>query len=55
VLFLDIGASENPAYFVIVNRVGRQLVLGIALYAISALIEQKVTGWAHRKTDFAIA
>jgi NitT/TauT family transport system permease protein len=30
-------------------------VLGIALYAISALIEQKVTGWAHRKTDFAIA
>ena len=29
--------------------------LGVAFYSISALIEQKVTGWAHRKTDLAIA
>src|ERR1700710_2988425 len=28
--------------------------LGVALYAIFSLIEARVTGWAHRKTEFAI-
>jgi NitT/TauT family transport system permease protein len=28
--------------------------LGIALYAIFSLVEARVTGWAHRKTDFAM-
>lgn len=27
--------------------------LGVALYAIFSLIERRVTGWAHRKTDLA--
>jgi NitT/TauT family transport system permease protein len=30
-------------------------ILGVLLYAIFALIEQRVCGWASRKTDFAIA
>jgi NitT/TauT family transport system permease protein len=30
-------------------------ILGVAFYGISALIEQRVTGWATRKTDLAIA
>jgi NitT/TauT family transport system permease protein len=29
-------------------------IMGVALYAVAALIEQRVTGWAHRKTEFAI-
>src|SRR5262252_772298 len=29
-------------------------IMGVALYAVSALIEQKVTGWANRKTEFAM-
>ena len=29
-------------------------IMGVALYAVSAAIEQKVTGWANRKTEFAI-
>ena len=29
-------------------------VLGVALYAIFSLIELKVTGWAQRKTEFAM-
>jgi NitT/TauT family transport system permease protein len=28
--------------------------LGVALYAIFSLIESKITGWAHRKDDFAM-
>ena len=28
--------------------------MGIALYAASALVEQRVTGWAQRKTDLAM-
>jgi NitT/TauT family transport system permease protein len=28
--------------------------LGIALYAIFSLVEARVTGWAHRKTEFAM-
>jgi NitT/TauT family transport system permease protein len=30
-------------------------ILGVAFYGVSAFIEQRVTGWAHRKTEFAIA
>jgi ABC-type nitrate/sulfonate/bicarbonate transport system, permease component len=30
-------------------------VLGVALYAISALIEIRLTGWAQRKNDMAMA
>ncbi|MDX3906891.1 MAG: ABC transporter permease [Pigmentiphaga sp.] len=30
-------------------------VLGVALYAISALIEVRLTGWAQRKNDMAMA
>ena len=29
-------------------------VMGVALYAIFSLIESRVTGWAHRKDDFAM-
>ena len=29
-------------------------IMGVALYAVAAFIEQKVTGWANRKTEFAI-
>jgi NitT/TauT family transport system permease protein len=29
--------------------------MGVALYAVSALVEQRMTGWAHRKTDMAMA
>jgi NitT/TauT family transport system permease protein len=29
--------------------------LGIALYAIFSLVEARVTGWAHRKTEFAMS
>ena len=28
--------------------------LGIVLYAIFSLVEGRVTGWAHRKTEFAM-
>jgi NitT/TauT family transport system permease protein len=27
--------------------------LGVALYVIFSLVENQVTGWAHRKTDLA--
>jgi NitT/TauT family transport system permease protein len=30
-------------------------ILGVAFYGIAAFIEQRVTGWAHRKTEPAIA
>ena len=30
-------------------------ILGVAFYGIAAFIEQRVTGWAHRKTELAIA
>ena len=29
-------------------------VLGVLLYAILSLVEARVTGWAHRKTEFAM-
>jgi NitT/TauT family transport system permease protein len=29
-------------------------VMGVALYAIFSLIEGRVTGWAHRKDEFAM-
>jgi NitT/TauT family transport system permease protein len=29
-------------------------IMGVALYAIFSLIEGRVTGWAHRKDDFAM-
>jgi NitT/TauT family transport system permease protein len=29
--------------------------MGVALYAVSSLIEQRMTGWAQRKTDMAMA
>ena len=29
-------------------------VLGVLLYAIFSLVEARVTGWAHRKTEFAM-
>jgi NitT/TauT family transport system permease protein len=29
-------------------------ILGVALYGIFSLIEARVTGWAHRRTDFAM-
>jgi len=29
--------------------------MGVALYAASALVEQRMTGWAQRKTDMAMA
>ncbi len=29
-------------------------VMGVALYAIFSLIERRVTGWAHRKDEFAM-
>jgi len=29
--------------------------MGVSLYAIFSLIERRVTGWAHRKTDLAVA
>ena len=28
--------------------------LGVALYAVFSLIEKRVTGWANRKTEFAM-
>jgi NitT/TauT family transport system permease protein len=28
--------------------------LGIALYALFALLEQRMTGWAMRKTEFSM-
>jgi NitT/TauT family transport system permease protein len=28
--------------------------LGVALYAVFSLVEARVTGWAHRKTEFAM-
>jgi len=30
-------------------------VMGVALYAISSLVERRMTGWAQRKTDMAMA
>ncbi|MNR67306.1 hypothetical protein D3C85_1912280 [compost metagenome] len=30
-------------------------ILGILLYVVFALVEQRVCGWANRKTDFAVA
>jgi NitT/TauT family transport system permease protein len=30
-------------------------ILGVAFYGVSSLIEYRVAGWAHRKTDLAIA
>jgi NitT/TauT family transport system permease protein len=29
-------------------------LLGIGLYAIFSLIESRLTGWAHRKDEFAL-
>ncbi len=29
--------------------------MGVLLYAVSALVEQRMTGWAQRKTDMAMA
>ncbi|MET0544315.1 MAG: ABC transporter permease [Variovorax sp.] len=29
--------------------------MGVALYAVSSLVEQRMTGWAQRKTDMAMA
>jgi len=29
--------------------------MGVALYAVSSLVEGRMTGWAHRKTDLAMA
>jgi NitT/TauT family transport system permease protein len=29
--------------------------MGVALYAISALVERRTTGWAQRKNDMAMA
>jgi NitT/TauT family transport system permease protein len=29
-------------------------ILGVALYGIFSLVEARVTGWAHRRTDFAM-
>ena len=29
-------------------------ILGVALYAVFSLIESKITGWAHRKDEFAM-
>jgi NitT/TauT family transport system permease protein len=29
--------------------------MGVALYAISSLVERRMTGWAQRKTDMAMA
>jgi NitT/TauT family transport system permease protein len=29
-------------------------ILGVGLYVIFSLIEMRVTGWAHRKDDFAM-
>jgi NitT/TauT family transport system permease protein len=29
--------------------------MGVALYALSSLVEQRMTGWAQRKTDMAMA
>ena len=29
--------------------------MGVALYAVSSLVEQRMTGWAQRKTDLAMA
>lgn len=29
-------------------------ILGVVLYAISALVEQRLTGWTHRKSDGAL-
>jgi NitT/TauT family transport system permease protein len=29
-------------------------ILGVALYGVFSLIEARVTGWAHRRTDFAM-
>jgi NitT/TauT family transport system permease protein len=29
--------------------------MGVALYAASSLVEQRMTGWAQRKTDLAMA
>jgi NitT/TauT family transport system permease protein len=28
--------------------------MGVALYAIFSLIESRITGWAHRKDEFAM-
>jgi NitT/TauT family transport system permease protein len=29
-------------------------VMGVSLYVIFSLIEMRITGWAHRKDEFAI-
>ena len=29
-------------------------VLGVALYAVFSFIEARITGWAHRKDEFAM-
>jgi NitT/TauT family transport system permease protein len=29
-------------------------ILGVALYGIFSLVEARVTGWAHRRNDFAM-
>jgi NitT/TauT family transport system permease protein len=29
-------------------------VMGVALYAIFSFIEGRITGWAHRKDEFAM-
>jgi NitT/TauT family transport system permease protein len=29
--------------------------MGVALYAVSSLVERRMTGWAQRKTDMAMA
>jgi NitT/TauT family transport system permease protein len=29
-------------------------VMGVVLYAVFSLLESHITGWAHRKNDFAI-
>jgi len=33
----------------------RVAVLGVGLYVIFSAIEYRVTGWAHRKDDLALA
>ena len=37
-----------------VRRLFILAALGVALYAIFSLVEARVTGWAHRKTEFAM-
>ena len=36
------------------RRCSSSPALGVALYAIFSLVEARVTGWAHRKTEFAM-